>query len=95
MKVLGHVHTFNDAEVVDDVIRALSVQSYPLAEIILVDNASTDETLDRVFPENVTVIRLPENGGTNGSVIAGFSHAIEQGYDWIKDEVADAAAATS
>ena len=83
MKVLGHVHTFNDAEVVDDVIRALSAQSYPLAEIILVDNASTDETLDRVFPENVTVIRHPENRGTNGSVITGFSHAIEQDYDWI------------
>ena len=50
MKVLGYVHTFNDAEVIDGTIRALCEQTYPIPEILLVDNASTDATLHRTSP---------------------------------------------
>lgn len=83
MRILGHVHSFNDEDVIDRSLSALLKQTYPLDHIVLVDNGSTDGTLLRQFPENVTVIRHPENRGTSGAVITGLQYAINQGYDWI------------
>lgn len=83
MKVLGHIHCFNDEEVIDRSLQALLNQTYPLEEIVLVDNWSTDGTLTRTFPQRVRVIRHPENRGTSGSVATGFGYALAKGYDWI------------
>jgi glycosyltransferase involved in cell wall biosynthesis len=83
MRILGHIHTFNDEDVIDRSLQALLDQTYPLVEIVIVDNASTDGTLNRPFPEKVTVIRHSANLGTNGSVITGFKYAFEHQYDWI------------
>ena len=49
----------------------------------MIDNASTDGTLKRYFPAQVTVLRHPKNLGTNGAVISGFQYAMEHRYDWI------------
>ena len=43
---------------------------------------STDGTLDRTFPERVTVVRNSTNLGTSGAIQMGFAQALEQGYDW-------------
>jgi rhamnosyltransferase len=83
VKILGHIHTFNDEDVIDQSLGALLDQTYPLDEVLIVDNASTDSTLERSFPNNVTVIRHPENRGTSGAVVTGFQYAIDKGYDWI------------
>lgn len=87
MKILGHIHTFNDEEVIDLSLQALLDQTYPLDEIIIVDNASTDRTLQRSFPEKVTVIRHHENLGTSGAVATGLQYGIAHQYDfaWILD----------
>jgi GT2 family glycosyltransferase len=90
-KVFAHVHTYNDAEVIDGTIQALCKQTYPITEILLVDNASTDDTLDRTFPVNVTVIRNQQNLGTSGSVAIGMEYGIAHGYDWIYILDADSA----
>lgn len=83
MKILGHIHTFNDEEVIDRSLQALLDQTRPLDEIVIVDNGSSDSTLERNFPPQVTVIRHKENLGTNGAVISGFKYALEKKYDWI------------
>jgi GT2 family glycosyltransferase len=83
VKVLAYLHTYNDADVVDGTIRALCQQTYPVPEILLVDNASTDGTLDRKFPDKVTVIRNTDNLGTSGAVAIGMEYALAHGYDWI------------
>ena len=83
MKVLGHIHTFNDDDVIDRSLRALLDQTHPVDEVVLVDNASADGTLNRSFPEKVTVIRHQDNRGTSGAVITGFQYGLERGYDWI------------
>lgn len=83
MRVLGHVHTFNDEAVIEATLAALLDQTYPIDEVIIVDNASTDRTLARTFPPKVKVIRHVENLGTNGSVITGFKYAVASQYDWI------------
>lgn len=81
--MLAYVHTFNDADVIDATIDALSRQTYPIAEILLIDNASVDDTLDRNFPEKVTIIRNDQNLGTSGAVAAGMEYALAHGYEWI------------
>src|SRR5438445_8292914 len=67
-------------------IDALLEQRRPLEEIIVVDNASTDETcalLAARYPQ-VTVLRMSENLGGGGGLAAGLAYAaLEKRHDWI------------
>jgi rhamnopyranosyl-N-acetylglucosaminyl-diphospho-decaprenol beta-1,3/1,4-galactofuranosyltransferase len=83
MRVLAYIHTFNDADVIDRTLDAVRHQTRPPDALIIVDNASTDGTLNRTFPEQVTVIRNVENLGTSGAIGIGFSHALEHDFDWM------------
>jgi rhamnopyranosyl-N-acetylglucosaminyl-diphospho-decaprenol beta-1,3/1,4-galactofuranosyltransferase len=82
MSVLAHIHTMNDAAVIEQLLEALRKQTRPPDAILLVDNASTDGTLDRIFPKAVTIVRNPKNLGTSGAIRTGFAHALEHGFDW-------------
>jgi rhamnopyranosyl-N-acetylglucosaminyl-diphospho-decaprenol beta-1,3/1,4-galactofuranosyltransferase len=82
MRIMAHVHTFNDAAVVERALDAIRRQTRPPDAIIVVDNASTDGTLDRVFSTDVTVVRNSTNLGMGGAIGIGFSRAMDQGFDW-------------
>lgn len=82
MRVLVHIHTMNDAAVIEQALEALRHQTRPPDAILIVDNASTDETLDRAFPANTTIIRNTENLGSAGAVLVGFAHALAHEFDW-------------
>lgn len=83
MRVLAHVITFNDEDVIDQVLDGLQRQTRLADGILIIDNASTDDTLNRVFPENVKVIRNSENLGPSGAVRRSFTYAMEHGFDWV------------
>ncbi len=83
MRVLAHIHTFNDADIIDRTIEAVRRQTRPVDGILVVDNASSDGTLDQPSLKNATVIRHSENLGTSGTVVTGMRYALERGYDWI------------
>ena len=83
MRILAHIHTFNEADVLGKTLSALQRQTRPPDAILIVDNGSTDGTLDRTFPEQVSVIRNPANLGVSGSIGVGFGHALERGFDWM------------
>ncbi len=61
---------------------ALLSQTLVPDEILIVDNGSTDSTLQRFFPKRVTVIRNATNLGTSGAVSVGLGYAMEHGFDW-------------
>src|SRR6267143_6112826 len=65
---------------------ALLRQSKPLDEIIVVNNASTDGTLDVLsakYPQ-ITVLDLPVNTGAGGGFAAGLAYAaMEKKHDWV------------
>jgi GT2 family glycosyltransferase len=82
MRVLAHIHTMNDAAVIEQALDGLRRQTQPPDGIIIVDNASTDTTLDRSFPKDSTVIRNSVNLGTSGAIRMGFVHALEHQFDW-------------
>jgi len=50
---------------------------------LVVDNASTDETLARSSIKYARVVRHSENQGTSGTVYTGMQFALENSYDWI------------
>ena len=79
---VAHIHTFNDADIIDGTIAALRAQTRPVDGIV-VDNASTDGTLAQPSVRHATVLRHPENRGTSGTVYTGMRFALDQGYDWI------------
>lgn len=82
MRVLAHIHTMNDAAVIEQALEGLRRQTRQPDAILIVDNASVDKTLDRTFPKTVRIIRNSENLGTSGTIRIGFAHAIEHGFDW-------------
>jgi rhamnosyltransferase len=82
MRVLAHIHTMNDAAVLGQLLDALGRQTRPPDSILVVDNASTDRTLDRGFPETVSIVRNTENLGTSGAVRIGLSYALAHQFDW-------------
>jgi rhamnopyranosyl-N-acetylglucosaminyl-diphospho-decaprenol beta-1,3/1,4-galactofuranosyltransferase len=82
MRVLTLIIAFNDASVIQQALDGLRSQTRPLDAILIVDNASTDGTLDRTFAETVATFRNPKNQGPSGAVRIGFAHAFEHGFEW-------------
>ena len=69
--------TYNSAAFIQDCLQALASQTMTSFETIIVDNGSTDHTLDAVKPwlDRGKVIKLGENRGFAGGNIAGLSQA--------------------
>ncbi len=75
----------NGRVVLTEHLELLMGQSHPLSEIIVVDNASTDgtiEVLNERFPA-VKVIRLAKNEGVSGGYSAGLEYALGRKHDWV------------
>jgi GT2 family glycosyltransferase len=77
---------YNGAHFLSRHLDALKRQTRKLDEIIVVNNASSDDTvnlLQKDYPE-VTILNLPENGGVGGGYAAGISYAaLTKKYDWV------------
>lgn len=83
MRILVHIHTFNDEDVIEQALHALSSQTHPVDEVLVVDNGSEDGTLERLVSKKVTIIKHPKNLGTSGSVKTGLEYALAKQYDWM------------
>ncbi len=84
-RVAAVVVTYNRKALLQQCLDALQEQTHPLAEIIVVDNASTDGTRAMVreaYPE-VDLLALEENRGGAGGFHAGMRRAMEREVDWI------------
>jgi hypothetical protein len=65
---------WNGRAYLEKCLTALRAQTYPAAEIVVVDNASTDDSVNlvrRLFPE-VTLLPLPHNAGFAAGTNAGI-----------------------
>ncbi|MBD3690089.1 glycosyltransferase [Nanchangia anserum] len=73
-----------------DVLDALAAQTRPLDDIVVVDNASTDDTPRLIATrEDVTdVVTMTRNYGGAGGFAAGIARALARGADlvWIMDD---------
>ncbi|HNL26611.1 MAG TPA: polyprenol monophosphomannose synthase, partial [bacterium] len=92
------VPTYNEAENIPVLIQrifALDFSEYQVApEILVVDDSSPDGTADRVqtIQKNDTRVHLLSRPGKQGlgkAYVAGFSWALERGYEYILEMDAD------
>ncbi|MDR0251185.1 MAG: glycosyltransferase family 2 protein [Burkholderiales bacterium] len=85
VKLVALVPVYNHAATVGAVVRALDALALP---VILIDDGSDAEcaaALDALVaaqetPQTTSLLRLPENGGKGGAVIAGLREAHARGY---------------
>jgi GT2 family glycosyltransferase len=78
--------TWNAAGALPRQLHALMAQSSPIDEIIVVDNASTDGTVELLAKEypKVTVLTLPTNQGVGGIYAVGLEYAVhKKNYSWV------------
>ena len=78
-KVAAVIVTYNNAEMLNDLLMDLCRQTVPLNEIIVIDNSGNENTAKIVTAKypNVRYIRLEENQGTAGGFHEGMKAALE------------------
>jgi len=91
-KICAVVVTFNRHDKVTRVIDHLLAQTQRPDQVLVIDNASTDDTAQALAPYEddgrVKVVRLPSNTGGAGGFSTGMAMAYEQGFDfvWLMDD---------
>jgi rhamnopyranosyl-N-acetylglucosaminyl-diphospho-decaprenol beta-1,3/1,4-galactofuranosyltransferase len=83
VRVLVQIHTWNNADIIESLVGAISRQTFRIEEVLIVDNASTDGTAEQTYPALVTLVRHERNLGTSGSVKTGLAYGLSKGYDWL------------
>ena len=90
-KIAAVVVTYNRRALLEGCLDALLRQDRPLDEILVIDNASPDDTAEMLaekYNGRVTHVRLEENVGGAGGFYEGIRLAYEKGYDgiWVMDD---------
>ena len=80
MKILVIVPAYNEHASIPGVIKDLREHA-PDADILVVDDGSSDDTARTASSLGVTVIRLPFNLGIGGAVQTGYLYARQRDYD--------------
>lgn len=89
MKVTAVVVTYNRLTLLKECIAALLAQDYDNMDILLVDNHSTDGTVEYIKTllkensERIKALFLEENTGGSGGFHAGVKEAIKSDADWL------------
>jgi len=83
MRIAAVVVTYNRLNLLKECIQALRVQTYPLDKIIVINNSSTDGTLEWLKAQTDLDILTQENSGSAGGQYTGIKKAYEEGFDWI------------
>src|SRR6476469_8181871 len=77
---LAVVPAYNESATVARVVRDLD-EAAPSFDVLVVDDGSTDGTIEIARAAGARVMPLPFNLGIGGAVQAGFAFALENGYD--------------
>ena len=83
MKICAVIVTYNRLTLLQECIVALQHQTYPLDEIIVVNNDSTDGTTEWLQEQSLLTVINQENSGGSGGFYTGTYYAYQKNYDWI------------
>jgi glycosyltransferase involved in cell wall biosynthesis len=79
---LAVVPAYNESATVGRVVAALHRET-PQVDVVVIDDGSTDRTVECAERAGARILRLPFNLGIGGAVQAGFKFAHENGYDYM------------
>jgi GT2 family glycosyltransferase len=90
-RVVAVVVTWNRRVLLEESVDAVRAQTHAPAAVVVVDNASTDETADLLassYGEGLDVVTLSENTGGAGGFAAGVQQALTHEPDlvWLLDD---------
>lgn len=80
LKVLVVIPTYNEEEALPSVVKEAK-GLFPGVDFLLVDDGSTDSTLEVARREGLKVLRLPFRLGIGGAVQAGYLFGLREGYE--------------
>jgi glycosyltransferase involved in cell wall biosynthesis len=80
MRTLVFIPAWNEADSVAAVIGGVR-ERLPGADVLVVDDGSTDETAARAAEAGATVASLPFNQGLGAALQTGYLYALREGYD--------------
>ena len=80
-RILAVVPAWNEAAAIGQVVDGIRAFG-PRFDVVVIDDASTDETAAVAEAHGATVLRLPFNVGIGGAVQTGFRYALANGYDF-------------
>jgi glycosyltransferase involved in cell wall biosynthesis len=81
MRTLVFIPAWNEADAVAAVIAGVH-ERLPDADVLVVDDGSTDETAARAAEAGATVASLPFNQGLGAALQTGYLYALREGYDF-------------
>jgi glycosyltransferase involved in cell wall biosynthesis len=87
-RVLVVIPAYNEVGSIARVIAGVHAEA-PFADILVVDDGSTDGTAELARGMGATVASLPYNLGVGGAMRTGYRHAYRQGYDAVVQVDAD------
>lgn len=82
-RIAAVVVTYNRLELLKECIQSLRSQTHKLDEIFIINNSSTDGTLEWLNEQKDLTVITQENSGSAGGQYTGIKTAYEKGYDWI------------
>ena len=79
-RVVAVVPAWNEAGAIGGVVDEIRAFD-PVIDVVVVDDASTDDTVRVARAHGATVLALPFNVGIGGAVQTGFRYARDEGYE--------------
>ncbi len=79
-RIVAVVPAWNEAGAIGDVVAEILAFD-PSTTVVVVDDASTDDTSGVAERSGATVLRLPFNVGIGGAVQTGFRYARDEGFE--------------
>jgi glycosyltransferase involved in cell wall biosynthesis len=76
------IPAFNEEEAIGPLLDELQ-QALPDADVLVINDGSTDRTAQVVRGKGKPILDLPCNLGVGGAVQAGFRYAFDQGYQYV------------
>ena len=79
-RLIAIVPAYNEAGAIGRVVDEIAA-SEPAPDVLVIDDASADDTAAIARAHGAIVLRLPFNVGIGGAVQAGFRYALQEGYE--------------
>jgi len=79
-KIMALIPAYNEQDAIGDVVSDVK-KHLPKADVVVINDGSTDLTVERAKEYGALVLDLPYNLGIGGAVQTGYRFAEEMGYD--------------